>query len=268
VNVAAAAAVSASARAVTELRPVPDIVMRAAVTAVPDPAQRDRGLVATVLGIELPVSEPAPITADVEVSAYDSDGRQHGVDKQTLTLTPTPGARMVVVDVLSKMLVRPGTYEIRASAVTGRGKVGSVYTHVDVENFSRAPLAVSGLLLHASTAPRLVTTAEPAAWLPLSPSTVRDFARTDRVTAAVRLVQPRELASTAVAIETAIVDPTGRPVTTIQAELSPQAFSAARVADYHLELPLASLEDGDYLLTIASTLGRTKVTRTARFRIR
>jgi VWFA-related protein len=161
VKAAAAATISAGARAVADLRPVPDIVMRAAVTPVPDPAQRDRAFIATVLGIDFPVSEPAPITADVEVSAYDSDGRQHGIDRQTLTVTPTPGATVLVVDVLSKLLLRPGTYEIRASAVTGRREVGSVYTHVDVDDIAGTPLAVSGLLLqcayrHAGGALRLV----------------------------------------------------------------------------------------------------------------
>ncbi len=61
-----------------------------------------------------------------------------------------------------------------------------------------------------------------------------------------------------------VLDATGRAVASIPAELSPQAFTADRVADYRVELPLAS---GEYLLTITSTLGGTTVTRSARVRI-
>ena len=264
---AAAAEVSEHARAIANVRPIPDVVLRAAVSAVPDPADREQSLVATVLGIDLPVAGPAPEATEVEVSAYDTNGERHGFDRQTLTLTPAAGATALHVDVLLRMALRPGTYEIRASTVTS-GQVGSLYTHVTVENLARTPLAVSGVFLAASSAPRLVTGSDPGAWLPLVPTTTRDFGQADRVTAGIRLVQPRNLLATPVAVETAIVDAAGRQVARVPATVSSAAFSAARVADYVIDLPIATLSPGEYLVTMTAALGKTTVRRTARIRMR
>jgi len=156
---------------------------------------------------------------------------------------------------------------VRASVVTADGKVGSIFTHVTADNFGKGPLAVSGLLLHATAAPRLITPVDPASWLPVAPTTRRAFTSQDQVTAAIRLFQPRELASKPLTIETAITDATGQRVATIPAQLASQSFSAARVADYRIDLPLAALTPGDYLLSVTATLDKTKITRTARFRV-
>jgi hypothetical protein len=246
------------------------VPLRAATIAVPDPATPARAAIATVLGMEIPVGDggDAPITVEADVTAFDTDGRPQGSDRQTLTLTPRPGATTLAFEMLSRLALPKGRYEIRGAVSVAPGsRAGSVYTFLDVDNFAKTPLAVSGLALHAVPAPRLVADSAPDTWLPLSPTTERTFARDTHVSAGVRLFQVKSVAREPVQVTARLQDARGQRVLDESSRLVPADFDARRLADSRFDLPIATLTPGEYLLTITVTQRQTAAARTARFRV-
>jgi hypothetical protein len=67
---------------------------------------------------------------------------------------------------------------------------------------------------------------------------------------------------------TRIVDAQDQIVWTTGTTLAPSAVDAWRQADYHIELPLDRLADGDYLLTIDATAAAASARRDVRFSVR
>jgi hypothetical protein len=51
-------------------------------------------------------------------------------------------------------------------------------------------------------------------------------------------------------------------------ELAPAIFPEKRSADYQIDLPLARLAPGEYLLTINATLGKHEAKRDVRFAVK
>ncbi|MEO7891594.1 MAG: VWA domain-containing protein, partial [Vicinamibacterales bacterium] len=146
---------SSNARAIAGLTPLADIELRAAAFAVPAPGASDRTAVATVLGIHLPLESAGatPVTAQVDVTAFDTLGRPHDTDHQTMTLTPRIGATRLDWEVLSRLDLPKGRYEIRAAVSSAAPALtGSVHTFLDIGNVGKTSLAVSGLMLHTEAA--------------------------------------------------------------------------------------------------------------------
>jgi len=260
-----------SVSAIAGLSPVPDIAMRASAIAVPDAATPDRAAIATVLGMDIPVGSAtsAPIAFEVEVAAFDTKGRPQGADRQTMTLTARPGATTLAVEMLSRLSLPKGRFEIRAAVSSASPALtGSLFTFVDVENFGSLPLAVSGLIVQAPTAVRLIAADRPDTWLPAAPTTYRAFARDARVTAALRLVRSKPTANQPVEVVTQVVDARGARVSNTFSRVEPRDFDARGQADVRVDVPVSTLVPGEYLLKVAVTLDKTKVARTARFSVR
>jgi hypothetical protein len=101
--------------------------------------------------------------------------------------------------------------------------------------------------------------------LPVHPTALREFTRTDSVTAFVRLYQGGHDAMQTVSVAAHIVDVTNRAVFERTEPVSIDRFDANRVADYRLVLPTATLMPGTYLLTLEITRARERETRNVRF---
>ncbi len=65
-----------------------------------------------------------------------------------------------------------------------------------------------------------------------------------------------------------IVDTDGRVVRDDTRTLAADRFAASRTADYQLDLRVADLTPGDYLLSIEATSGKKSQRRNVRFSIR
>ena len=125
-----------------------------------------------------------------------------------------------------------------------------MYTYVDVPDFAREPLSLSGIVLHVDpailSAPRDAFTN----LLPVVPTARRDFARTDRALAFVRLYQNGENAVHPVDVNARIEDAAGQSVLNDAASVSSDRFGVDRSADNQVDLPIDRLQPGEYLLTI------------------
>jgi hypothetical protein len=233
------------------------------VTAAPFALAAGRKAAVTIaLGATLPAGADAR-KLDVTVGAFDIRGNSIGVGSQTIDV-PAELARTGRADdgLITRLDLPPGRYELHVAAKDeARGTIGSVFSFVDVPDFSDGPLTMSGLLLYHEPAPTVVDNPI-AAVVPIVPTVARAFSRDDAVHAFLRIYQPSN--PQAVIVTTRVIDTANRTVVEQRSDLSVDAF-LARSADVDVPLPLNQLAPGHYLLTIDAVRGEGHVERTARF---
>ena len=113
------------------------------------------------------ISTAANSGLELAVFAVDAKGKVKASSRETLSLNLKPDTKTRVeqssIRLLSRLNVPPGRYQLRVGAhdVAG-GALGSVLYDLDVPDFEKAPLAMSGLVL-TSAASSLSPTAKPDA---------------------------------------------------------------------------------------------------------
>jgi VWFA-related protein len=222
---------------------------------------RSTGTVAVTLRV-LPLEMAPDVpegreTVNVVVAALDpARGRAVGSLTQRAEI-PARVARTGEYELLSRIDLPPGRYEIRAALETASGVRGSVYGFVEVPDFSGLPLALSGVAWHVSpeqmSAPRNAF----ADLLPIVPTARRTFSFFDRVTAFVRLYTRTDAARPA-HVTTRILDAQGRAV---------HEEDRDGEADYQFDLPVERLAAGEYLLSIEATAGVNTASRRVPFTV-
>ena len=256
-------------KAMASVVPSRDVALQ--VTAAPFmvPGRRD-----STMAIVLAVREPAPPPAekgtrtnvDVLIGAYGPDGRRFGSQKlnATLQLRAESGAT-VQYEVLSEMRLRPGRYQLRFAAESSlHAKSGSVYYDVDVPDFSKDDFALSGLVL--SALPTVATAPLDAfkRFIPVVPTSRRNFWRTDQVVTFLRLYQNGR-ATAAVTVNLQVRDSNDRTVFEHAELVEGARFAQTRSADYQLQLPIAQLAPGPYVLTVEADAAGRSLRRDLRF---
>ena len=211
--------------------------------------------------------ESAPGTVvEFTAKAFDGDWKQVASATQTFMLPADDRARFA--ESAQRLNLPPGRYEIRAAMrSTVDDRVGSVYTSVVVQNFSREPLALSGLAVERQAGGAAMAD-DLAAVVPARMTTERQFTAGERVAVVARVYQGRAKQPLPVRMTARIVDIEDRAASTTEALLEPAGFSASRHADYRVDLPLDRLVGGEYLLIIEASAASTTVRRELRFAIR
>jgi VWFA-related protein len=206
-----------------------------------------------------------PEQVDVVTAVFSSNGRRIGTLQQTVSVTPQIGAAGAVYDLLQRIPAKPGQYELRIGVHNHtRNQTGSVYTFVDIPNYAKLAFAVSDVGVYAPAG-------TPAAGdnlsdvLPAPASARREFARGDRATVFLRLSQSADHPPFQVWITTRLIDEHGRRGFGQETSIASAEFSATRTADYVVDLPLADLASGAYLLTMEMKAGASTVRRDLRF---
>jgi VWFA-related protein len=208
-----------------------------------------------------------PQQINVLAGAYDQSGKSIDFHVQKLEVTPQPGAAALDYEVVSRLMLKPGRHEIRVSAenVT-RGTSGSVYTYVEVPDFSKAALSLSGIVLGRSARPAAAS-GPLGALLPLVPIARREFSPSDHVTAFARAYQGAKTGAGGT-LTTRIVDEHNRAVFEQRVPAFDGRGPGQASQDHQVELPLAQLTPGEYLLTIAVGGQKPAATRDVRFTVR
>lgn len=214
---------------------------------------------------------PADETIDIEMRLFDAEGRKQ-LDERHQTLRLGAASTTRQHDILATLLVKPGRYNLRVAAHhAGTGKRSSVYTDVTVPDYADTAVSMSGVVLSATPGPHATPAREFDQLLPLVPTTARQFSPTDRAAAFLRVYWGGDNPPVLVTLRTVIVDANDRMVFERRNDLRP----AARVArtlqsvDYKLDLPLAGLAGGDYLLTFRLVpVKGAEIRRDVRFTIR
>ncbi len=128
-------------------------------------------------------------TIDIVLTAADYAGKSYPGDRATLSLNLKPDSvqrlRAGGFRILNQIDLPPGRYQLRAGAREGNtNRAGSVTYDLDVPNFSKDKLSISGLAL-TSASSGLTPTARPkdplAKMLPGPMTTYRDFTAGDEL---------------------------------------------------------------------------------------
>jgi VWFA-related protein len=254
--------------------PTGDLPMSAVATALAVPGSREAEVIAVVQILEAAEndapSEGGSIRRDVSLvaAAFDTSWAERASSREQATVTLPAAARGPQSYVLAtRLALRPGRYQLRLAA-TSAGKVGSVFVDLTVPNFENDPLTLSGPVL-AKTEPESVV-AGPGVMdrIPVVPTTVRQFAREDRITSFVRIRQGGNRPLLSVTVATRIVDDRDKTVSSDRLELLADRFDRNRSVDINALVPLAGLEPGDYVLVTTVTAEKNEVERKIRFAVR
>jgi len=247
--------------ALSGILPSPEIALRAA--AVPVPRPEGGAALAITVGIGQTTRGDAGARVqeqlDLLVTAFDRDGRPRGSSRQTATLVLRAGiAEPVSYEVLSRIDLPPGPYQIRLAAFSAMtGYTGSVYADVDLPDFTRSGIHLSGVMLSAAEGPVIAPPDALATLVPVLPTSRRQFAATDRVEGFVRLAQGGSAAPGDVTLGVRLTDATDTVVIRSTEPVAAARFTG-RTADVRFTVPLAQLAPGEYLLTVeAAQDGRT-----------
>ena len=267
--------------AVSGLWPKGDIALSiaAAPLAAPD---LSGGVVAAVVKVRQDIDDSVPpdvatalaagepTRVNVFTGAFDRQGRALASTRQTVSVTAHRTApRSFEYEVVSRLDLPAGRYELRTAVEDTRlGRSGSVYTYVDVPDYRREPVALSGLLLTSQPAPVSVPAGALDGLLSIVPTTRRSFTRADRATAFVRLYQGVSRAMMAGYVVAEILDDRERSVYRQETRLVPTGYGASRAVDFSVELPLDTLPPGEYVLGVEARHGNETARRDTRFSVR
>jgi len=268
----AAPAPPAMEKALSAIVPTADLALQA--TAAPFAlGGRNEAGVAIALAVRQSVPQSAERVVDevtARVNAYDAGGKRRATDALTGRIVLRPGVGgEVVFELLSRVDLEPGHYQLRIAADSSLvHKSGSVYCDVQVPDFRRSPLSLSGVVLSATPGATAARKDAIASLIPVVPTALRGFDAEQRVTAFLRVYEGGAAPLARVLITTQVRDTRDEIVFEQTANLGPDQFSNVRAADYQLDLPIAQLRPGPHLLTIQATAGKASARRDVRFAVR
>ena len=219
---------------------------------------------------------------DVEVAvlAVDDRGEIRDGGRDLLNLRLRPETHALVsrsgTRILRRLEVPPGRYQVRVGVRDGgSGAVGSVLSDLDVPDFSKAALSMSGLLLTSASANR-IPTANPdpdfSKVMPGPPVTLREFPQNDVLAVFAEVYDNLTKTPHRVSIKTTVLSDTGTVVFAAEGERRNDELKGASGGYGHTTtIPLKGFAPGRYVLRVeARTLlsdGST-ASRDIEFRIR
>jgi VWFA-related protein len=177
-----------------------------------------------------------------------------------LTLKPETYQRVQTAGLRAnpRISVPPGRYQVRIGArQSGTGRIGSVFYDLQVPDFTKNPLMMSGLLLSAPSSERVLTALpdpDPTVskLLPGAATSRREFARSDTLSVVTEIYdntkprQPRQID-----LVTHLLSETGSEVFTARDTLTNGADGKAwNSYAYTCQLPLREVAVGRYLLRV------------------
>jgi VWFA-related protein len=229
----------------------------------------------SAVAIVLDVRQPPPPKADtsnpvkVLVAAFDRNGRAVQSETRTLGVTwKADASGQMPYELISRLTLKPGRYEVRAAVDASVNQHGSVFTYVDVPDFAQQPLSLSGVVFGADHGPLAAPKDTFTGLLPIVPTARRAFAAADRVTAFVRIYEAVKKPAIAATLTTRVVDAHDAVVLNENRTISLDRFDGTRAVDYQFDLPLSTLTPGEYLLTIDAVAGDHASRREVRFSVR
>jgi VWFA-related protein len=266
--------------------PVPISALGISVFAAPLKGSGNKAsllLAVEVDGAKLRFTQKDGVFADdveVAVLAVDDRGEIRDGGRDLLNLRLRPETHALVsrsgTRILRRLEVPPGRYQVRVGVRDGgSGAVGSVLSDLDVPDFSKAALSMSGLLLTSASANR-IPTANPdpdfSKVMPGPPVTLREFPQNDVLAVFAEVYDNLTKTPHRVSIKTTVLSDTGTVVFAAEGERRNDELKGASGGYGHTTtIPLKGFAPGRYVLRVeARTLlsdGST-ASRDIEFRIR
>jgi VWFA-related protein len=198
---------------------------------------------------------------DLEVgfTAVDTKGKMHPGDRNTVNLVLKPDTYQRVkargFRVVSQIDLPPGRYQLRVAAAESGGKSGTVLYDLEVPDFYKAPLTMSGLAITSASAGQTPTarSKDPLRdFLPGPPTAAREFPRADELALFAEFYEnaPGAPAHKLDIITTVRTDE-GRVVTQHQEERSSTELQGGRGGyGFATRIPLTDLAPGSYVIRV------------------
>ena len=168
---------------------------------------------------------------------------------------------------VDRLQLAPGRHQVKFVAHQPGGRTGMVVLDVDVPNFTRAPVSVSGIVLGADLElPQTVLKRDESMMKVMAgayPTARRSFSVAERLTV---YVEAYTTGKTRLAETVASISRVGRPGRREPA-LTPIITEPQRVA-YRRVFPLKDFEPGDYVLTVEARAGKDTAARQVPFTVR
>jgi hypothetical protein len=247
--------------------PGTDLPMRVHVGTFAIPGRREAA-VTLVTTVRDRAGTPGPRRLEILTAAFDTGWKERASHRQTIEFRAMPsGASGVEFDVLSRIALRPGRYELRLAAEM-EGRTGSVLLNIDVPDFSKDPLTVSSVLLERSGSAHAGNDRLFADLIRVRPTAARVFRRTDTVSTFARVYWNATKVSAPVTVSSHITNEGDEAVFQRRVSLPTDASGSDRAEDCRIDLPLAQLGAGQYLLTLEAEAGPHRARRHVRFEVR
>jgi VWFA-related protein len=258
-------------KALSTLLPNPDMPMRVSVAPFAVPG-RDAAALSIVLGLRQPVPRDTRVVEKIDLisTAFNNDGRARQGRRQTVHLTLRPvDADDARYEILSQLELKPGRYNLRFAIHSGSlDRSGSVYQEVEIPDFRKSPLSLSGVVLSVEPALPSAPRGFLASIVPVEPTTQRSFVRGDVATAFLRVYQGGRKPPAPTVVTSEIINDEDRAVHTAEDTLTAGQFEPTRGADYRLAVPIDRLPPGSYLLRVVARAGPQSAGRDVRFFVR
>ena len=245
--------------------PVPSSGLPLSVTAAPfkGTAPNASVLVAIEVGArDLPFKEQNGVfhnAIELTTLALDQRGNAHGAAPSTVQLNLSTPTRNAVVSrgfrMLQRLSLLPGQYTLRVGMrEQNGGAIGTVSYDLDVPDFYKAPLSMSGVALTSRAAAMRLTPApdpELKEILPGPPTALREFVSEDTITAFAEVYDTQASTPHRVDITATVKADGGRAVFSQTEERATDELQGARGGfGYRVEIPLKDLQPGSYVLTV------------------
>ena len=263
-------------KSVSGILPSPDVAVRVS-TAPFAGISGDTASVAIVIGVQQPApqgTERVVENVQVMATAFNTGTQAYRAtasasQKGQIVLRPVDAGGDAKYEMLSRLDLRPGRYQLRIGVQSElMKKAGSVYQEIEIPDFRKVPLSMSGVVIGAS--PSLPSSPKDylASLVPVPPTTQRSFSTTDRVTAFLRVYQGGRKPALPTAVTTTIVNAEDREMYRATESVPVEAFGSGRARDLTLELPLERLAPGPYLLRVEASAEKHQAARAVRFFVR
>jgi hypothetical protein len=229
--------------------PQAGLPLRAALMTRRIPGSRDSEA-RIVVGIPGEAGSGQPYAVSLESAAFQapSYNEKHRHEQQ-LRIDPAQGG---LSEARATFRLSPGRYELRVAGEAGE-RTGSVFLDVDLD--TKSPLVLSS--------PGVTLSGAPADSAPLTVQRV--FRAGDRPRLLGQVVRRDRGIVERAGVDLSITDTEGRVVMVRRLELGAPAFNRDGIADLDLELPLQSIEPGEYLAAVTVTSGKDEAVAAVRF---
>lgn len=248
--------------------PAGALPMRVAVAPYGPVTQGDRdATVLIALGLEHGSSAKERQALDVELRAFSAEGKTALAERRTAQLRAAAGDG--TFDLLARIALPPGRYELRFGAhVSPANLAGSVFADVDVPDFERNAVSLSGVMIQVDRGNAGPLDAF-AGLTTIIPTSSRLLSSYDQPKAFVRVHQGGRAPLARVSLRVRLYDRTNEMVYNNRHPLQPNKFDAAtRAADFTFAIPTQALKPGAYLLDFEAQLGEATVQRQVKFTYR
>jgi len=200
--------------------------------------------------------------------AFDADGKQLAMHVQRILRSQIERRSDGHFAVMARLVLEPGQHDVRVALEEPGGAHGSVYTYVDVPDFHKDKVALSGLLLDSGSGAVAGESGLFGDELPFAPAPWRTFGKDDYLTAWVRVFQAAGERPEDVELAVRLVNTKDDVVMSRASSLQRDQFGDEHSAQYRINLPVADLGPGEYLLTITAKRGEEQARGHVRFAMR